>query len=241
MQEIKFQIFGSKSSIDCDIIAFVDNLSNIDDNHKICKNIEEILLKKNISEKPLNINLGVLKNNKLIDVFKGTIDEVNNSLFYTYFNHIQFFDNHIKYVYDRKNDDCKHKKILRCARVILSFFSRNTDFRKNVKNALRGDLIEKINVLKTIDYSINLNFGNKKQSVKDIYKTISFQYAQTLSLYNDIETYTKEDMIIVYPELYNLIYRKDINKHDLIFLNNINTKFIEICQTELTKMKKTVE
>ena len=44
-------------------------------------------LSKILVDKPLNCNLGVFKDGKLEKVFKGTTDELNNVLFYTYKNH----------------------------------------------------------------------------------------------------------------------------------------------------------
>lgn len=240
MEKLKFQIFGSKSSIDCDVIVFVDKLSNIDDNHSVCKEYIESL--KYISEKTLNVNIGIIKNSKLIDVFKGTTDEVNNSLFYTYDNHKQYNENQILYLYDRiNNDEYKHEKILRYARVILSFFSRDIDLRIKIKNALKSDLKDKIEILNILDFNKYMNFIGKKQSISDIYKVIAFQYAQTLTLCNGIETYTKEDMCKEYPKLHNIIYRKQINKDDLTYLNYLNSKFIELCNKEIPKMKKLME
>ena len=80
----KFQIFGSENSTDYDVMVFVDTVpSNIDFGHQCCKEFNK-KLSKILTDKPLNTNIGIIKDNELVWVFKGTVDEVNNALFYTY-------------------------------------------------------------------------------------------------------------------------------------------------------------
>jgi len=203
---MQFQIFGSKNSLDYDIMVFVDKIPNIiDDAHTVCKSYNNQL--SNIyRDKVLNCNLAVLDNGRVIDVFKGTVDEVNNSLFYTYENHKQEHELLIKSVVDRDVE----QKILRVCRCILSFYSR-TELRSIVKPALRGDLRVKIPVLKQIDFTSDIKF-EKKETTVDIYKVIAFQFGQLFSLLDGFESdsYTKDGIVKHYPKLYNMINRKEL-------------------------------
>ena len=127
-----FYIFGSENSTDYDVIVSVDEIpENIDAAHNICKYWND-KLSEILPDKPLNCNLGVFKDGKLIDVFKGTVDELINVIYYTYDNHKQFFPNPINEPIERDLDE----KILRVARFIISFYSR-TELRTQIKSALR--------------------------------------------------------------------------------------------------------
>ena len=132
--ESPFYIFGSENSQDYDVLVSVDNIpKNIDDAHNICKYFND-KLSKILSDKPLNCNIGIFDNNKIIKVFKGTCDELNNVLYYTYKNHKQYYPNPISKIVERDVNE----KILRVARFIITFYSR-THLRPEIKLALRGD------------------------------------------------------------------------------------------------------
>ena len=77
-------------------------------------------------------------------------------------------------------------KILRAYRNILSFFSRS-DLRYVIKPALRGNLRDKIPVMKMIDFEVMKEFPGKKESIKDIFKIVSFQFGQLFSLVDGFE------------------------------------------------------
>jgi len=87
MSEI-FQIFGSKSSQDYDVIVFVDKIPQTEDAKNLCKKWNKKLymtfVNNGMKIKTLNTNLAVLENGIIIAVFKGTSDEVNNSCYLTY-------------------------------------------------------------------------------------------------------------------------------------------------------------
>lgn len=233
-----YQIFGSENSLDYDIVIFIDSIpSTIDESHMLCKkyNSELSLIH---SDKVVNSNLAVVKDGFIVDCFKGTIDELNNSLFYTYKNHTQPYPLQITSVLERNID----KKILRVCRGILSFYSR-TDMRDKVKPALRGDLRIKIPVLKDIDFTKMLEFPNKKESIKDIYKVISFQFGQLFSLLDgfESESYTKSDIIKNYPKLSNMLNRSELTPDDLNYLNESKTRLLNIIDCRIDQMIKLTE
>ena len=84
------QIFGSKSSTDYDIMFFVDTLGTIQESHEIISEIDKEY-SEIYSDKPVNSNICIVENGVVVDVFKGTADEVNNAMLLTYDYHEQKF------------------------------------------------------------------------------------------------------------------------------------------------------
>lgn len=219
-----FQIFGSKSSLDYDVMVFVNEIPLIVQCDYLTSkfNTELTILFKelNMPFKKVNSNLGILSpDGTMLEVYKGTADEVNNSLFLTYSLHRQLHPPQIKNLLPRDKD----LKLLRAVRIILSFLSR-TENRVDIKRALKGDFTEKIKVLASIDFSSLRGKLNKKEQDEDTFKTIAFQYAQALGLYDGREIYTKEDIFNFYPDLETLIIRS--NKADLSVLNTYRDKLV---------------
>lgn len=234
----RFQIFGSENSQDYDIMVFVDNIpDNIDEAHQICKKYNH-QLSTILTDKPLNCNLAVAEDGYIIDVFKGTPDEVNNALYYTYDSHKQYFPNIVKEPIGRDSD----VKILRAIRGILSFFSRSY-LRPQIKRALRGDLREKIPVARMIDFTKMKEFPGKKESMSDIYKVISFQFGQLFSLIDghESESYTKNGIINNYPDLEPMLNRKTLSEKDMETLNKYKNRLLNITEDRIDKMKSLVE
>ena len=232
MIDRKFQIFGSENSTDYDVLVFVDELFDIDTNHSLCKKYD-LELSKTLSDKPLNCNLGIIKDGLVVDVFKGVECEVNNALFYTYDLHKQYHPLLIKEPVIREYD----LKIIRVHRTILSFFSR-TELRGVIKPALRGDLRAKQPVLKMIDFTTMREFPGKKESIKDIYKVFAFQFGQLFSLVDCFEkdSYTKNGIIKNYPDLSPMLNRKDLSDVDYETLNRYRDRLIYLTDERIDKM-----
>lgn len=227
--DLKFHIFGSEDSQDYDVIVEVDKIPQTQYAHKMCKDFD-LLLSSILSDKPLNTNLGVFKKGTLVDVFKGTVDELINCIYYTHSNHDQFFKNPIKKVSERDVD----LKIIRVARFLITFYSR-TDLRTEIKSALRGDLTDKLKVLKKLDYTTMLEFPMKKEKVSDIYKVIAFQFGQVFSLIDGYEkySYTKNGIIKKYPDLKPFLKRKEIKDDDLKVLNKYLKRYTDLIETKI--------
>lgn len=190
-----YWVFGSKSSQDVDMLAVVPSLGSIAENKLVVSQIESDLQSK--FSKELNVNLGVLTNGVLSEVFKGTIDEVNNSIFDTYHLHDQNSD----LLIDRKLPRDVDLKTLRCLRVMLSFYSR-TAHRAEVKQALSGDVVLKHKILSSLDISVLTDLGaGKNINFVDYLKTMAFQMGQTHALRSGVELYTKESIGLTYPKL----------------------------------------
>lgn len=225
----KFYIFGSENSTDYDILVEVDEILPIEKSHDICKSFN-FELSKILKDKPINSNLAVIKNDRIVEVFKGTSDELNNVLFYTYDNHEQYFDNPIKEPIIRDIDE----KILRVSRFIITFFSR-TDLRVLVKSALRGDLKDKLKVLKSLDFVTMNDFSGKKEKIEDIYKVIAFQFGQVFSLIDGYESdsYTKNGVIKNYPDLKKILNRGVMKIEDFKTLNSYLNRFINLLEEKI--------
>jgi hypothetical protein len=228
-----YQMFGSENSLDADVVFFVKEMPE--------KIVEKLALSKEFSktitsffpEKVINANLAVLKNGHLTEVYKGTTDELNNALLYTYQFHEQKQENQITKLLVRDVD----LKFLRSSRMILSFVSK-TEYRVLVKKALKGNLNEKIQALETINLSAIASFEKEKNSPDSI-KSIAFQLGQTIALQEGKEFYTKNQIAASFPDL-----RKYLSREENVDLNDLQkwlSTFIEILKTRLPLMKNTSE
>jgi len=240
--ENDYQIFGSKSSKDIDVMVFVDFLSTIDENHKFIKECNEYFKEKFDTIKELNCNLGILKEGMLVDVFKGTFDECNNSLFFTYPLHSLNYRQHIERVYDRgSSSEFYHIKMKRVARFLLSFFSREPELRVEIKEALFGDFNKRLEVLKKIDFLKYREFPKKKELHEDIYKTVAFQFGQIFGISNGVNVYTKEDAASFDERLSKFLFREPLDDADLEYLNILLDRFIQLGEDESLLMSSHLE
>lgn len=214
---MKHYIFGSKSSRDYDILVLVDNIPNIAECKKLCEGYDKYFA-YHYPDKPVNVNIGVINTIKsLAKVYKGTADEVNNSVCATYNLHEQKFP--LELVPVNRDVDLK---VIRAVRIILGFLSR-TQYRKEVKDALFSEDIDlRLKTLKSIDLTTITDFG-KNESLEEICKTIAFQIGQTWSLVEGREVYTKEDIAKPFPSLDKFLKRTST---DLKVLNTLKDHFV---------------
>ena len=230
----KYYIFGSENSQDYDIMVEVDSIpKDINQAHNMCKGFNDEL-SLIYPDKEINSNLILIKDNKIIDCFKGTPDELNNCIFYTYNLHSQKYPIPVLSPVERDFNE----KILRIARFIITFYSR-TELRKEIKSALRGNLLMKLEVLKKIDFQKMSEFPDKKEKIEDIYKVLAFQFGQYESLRSGYESdsYTKNGIIKNYPNLSNLLNRGKIIEDDLIILNFYLKNFIGYIESNIDLLR----
>lgn len=233
--EYTFQIFGSKSSLDIDVMVFVDF---IEDNPYYALERTKVYNKEIAkflnTDKEVNSNLAIVENGIIKQVLKGTEDEVNNSMIRTYDLHEQIYPNKIRAFIERDID----LKILRTTRVLLSLISR-TEYRPIVKLALQKPFQERIEALYLCDISKmdSSSVINKNVSYEDFIKVYAFQLGQTIGLLDGLELYTKEEIIDSYPELKPYILR-DITV-DLVILEKWRKIFLD--RTKDLKLKSFVE
>ena len=209
MNIIAKYIHGSEDSTDVDVVYVVDELPDKTECKRFC------------SESPdENRNLITIKDGVVSEVYKGTVDEVNNALLSTYGLHNQTYSLLVKKHMER----IPPLKYVRGIRIILSHLSRS-QYRERVKKALRSNWRDRLNELLDIDITtIDFSTLNKKMDREDILKTIAFQCAQMRGFIQaDVmmlepveykEIYTKHQAAEVYPELEPFLYRdpgSDIN------------------------------
>ena len=229
-----FYVFGSPSSIDLDVMVIVDQVSDdLEFNKRLILSFEPSILKITKSKKKINLNLAQIDSGYITKVYKGTADEVNNSLFTTYHLHPQYYSPlKIKGLLERNVD----LKIVRAVRIILSLVSR-TQFRDPVKKALKSDtFIDRVEALSKVDLSQVTSFG-KKDSEEDVLKKIAFQIGQVLGLLEVKEYYSKEDISSAYSNLKPYLMRQSLDKtllqQELIrFTHKIKTHCIKMNQTK---------
>lgn len=196
-------IHGSKDSTDLDVCYWVDELpSTIQECKEWCE-------KKNGE----NVNLFTVKENidggniisHIDKVYKGSPDELNNSLLHTYYLHTQ--DNQLPMGLKYVHRDSMIKYI-RSIRIILSHLSRSR-YRDTIKHALTyGGWNERLVTLKSIPVgTIDFTTLNHSMSAEDIKKVISFQIGQSLGLMDHKEYYTKSEIAEAYPILRQFLYR----------------------------------
>jgi hypothetical protein len=243
---LDFQVFGSRSSIDYDVMVRVSHIGNTAESHARIKEINAEL--KNFfphnggDGRKVNANLCVVKDGLITEVFKGTPDECNNSLYFTYGNHKQYRNDGplVTGLYDRSLQEYRHLKLKRCYRFILSFYSR-TYMREEVKAALRGNFALRLGVLQSINFNnpVFRVFPGKKDDPIDTYKVIAFQLAQTLALFGNFEVFTKEDAEKAYPDLGPYLWRKPVSDHCV--LNKYLRLLLNLGAQEMYLMKSLEE
>lgn len=232
LEILHFQIFGSSDSQDVDIMVFMQSISSdAKTNHDLIKELNHYCSGHFIGRQ-INCNLctydhitGIIKS-----VFKGTPDEVNNSLFYTYDLHEQTWNNLIMKPVKR---DLEYK-LIRVSRFLLSFFSRVTKLRPQIKAALRGTFQDRLDVLSTIkfiDYE-HYDFSIKGEKKEDVWKVIAFQLGISIALEESgKEIYTKDDLIAQYPALLTFISRMDLYSPDFLLLDRFLSKFLKLSRS----------
>jgi len=237
---IKFQIFGSKSSQDYDVLVFVDKLGTISENHELIKKLnielETIFNDAVMSYKKVNANIGILENGQIVKVFKGYPFEVNNAMLFTYENHKQLCDQYITKAYPLTKD-IAHLKLKRCLRFILSFYSRIPEWRPDIKAAMRGDFKKRLDMASKINFTKYTDFPGKDELIEDIFKVIAFQLAQTTLLLKGIQIYSKEEVLDYFPEFESFIKRQNIFDSDLEYLDGFWTELLDIANDEIKIMK----
>ena len=230
--QYSFQILGSASSQDIDIMVFMEKLpTSVYECSKFCLSYGEILAEKlneNSLENPqrkINTNIGIVQNGVLIDAYKGNQDETNNALFYTYDLHKQYFENHILKIVPRNLIE----KIHRTLRVMLSFLTKSKH-RIIIKTALTANWTKKVEVLAKInlqDIFVDNQLKNQlgKVALTDFQKTFAFQMGQCLALIEGKELYTKEAISAYFPALSGYLLRQE--NLDNSVLNSFKDSFLE--------------
>jgi len=209
--EYQFITHGSENSLDKDVYVVIPQSLPMKEAKKLCDSFAEI-----------NANLITIENGKVNWVYKGTVDECNNSILATYSLHKQDVDCPVT----EKAERAYAQKMLRTVRGLLSYVSR-TELRETIKAALvTSNMDEKIEALKKINLNEITDFG--KSPIIETYKFYAFQMGQTRALLEDnVELFTKNSVAQYYPELSDYLARKEASPEKLQqFLENL-INFIE--------------
>lgn len=213
-----YNIFGSADSLDVDILVKIDKPLTVAECKSKCLELDTQLSQK--FTKKVNTNLCVTDFNSLSWVYKGSLDEVNNSILATYENHEQM---HGKFVNQQVPRNL-NLKVARALRTVIQYLSRSK-YRTQIKNALISDAKTKLETLLSIDFKEE--FDLDKLTWIEYSKTLAFQYAQIVCLYESIEIFTKNEASFNFPEYSDFIYRKEpidrVNLQTLVinFCNHI--------------------
>ena len=210
MEILAKYIHGSGDSTDVDVHYVVDALPSLAECKKFCSESKEE-----------NRNLIVINDGVVAAAYKGTVDEVNNGLLATYNLHEQEYP----LLVTRNLERDLYLKTIRAVRGILSHLSRS-QFRPQIKSALKGPWSERVNCIELIrDNIAKIDFDslNNNMSGADILKLIAFQIGQTINLDLGRELYTKADIAKFSPALEPYLYRR---KTSPIFMYQKLTVFL---------------
>ena len=215
-----FHVFGSPSSLDCDIVVFVDTLPSLEEGKALAAELAPQILTQLGTNKKLNLNFAVLRDGIIVETLKGIPDETNNAVLATYGFHTQCHPLAIAHAVSRD----RRAKFERVARIVLSLYSR-TPHRESVKRALSGDFAAKCAMLHELDLSVPVDFG-KNGAPEDVYKSIAFQLGQAVALGQGIELYTKEALISHFPTLGPALRREPLTALDRQALEALKRHFL---------------
>lgn len=186
---------GSQDSLDTDVYLVLEEpILVLQRCKEVCESFPDI-----------NANLVVIEHGEVVWCYKGTVDEVNNSIYYTYSLHTENVEPCPIFKAVNRNIELK---VERTIRGILSYMSR-TSLRTEIKTALKSkDLGVKIKALKLIDLPSIESFGKKGTNI-EVYKFLCFQLVQVCMLYLGNEVYTKQDVRNLFPSLASIIDREE--------------------------------
>lgn len=239
MMKNRFNIYGSKDSLDLNTMIYVDSIPDRETAIKMCEEFEEELSitfsvlqypKKNVK-----VNLGVIDFGKLVDVLYGFPEEIHNALHETY-----------KYHYHGKNKQAYllpikekvkfsiGKKISHSIESILDHL-KESNFEQDIIKL--DDIKSKIIFLRNLNLNQEIEFNTEQSLFKFNYKDdpykellncIAVKCGQIILMNSNMgsEIYTKGEISENLPELKQFMDRYEGNLDEL---NSIKNEFIDIC------------
>jgi len=217
----KYYFYGSDDSIDTDVFIEVNEIpTNIETAIQYMKQ-----LKKDFNV-DWNMNMLVIEDGVVIDNIpsKGSKYSLNNSLYYTYDNHTQVYDNPIKKLLKPNT----LLNVYKCVRNILTQCTRvNKEYRSFIK-PLKGihPWKNKLISFEKLDFTKIETFNQPYQSDVDTWKSLVFYLGQSLSLLDGVEIYTKKDLLKYHPYFEYFILRKEITILDKKILQAKKTEYL---------------
>lgn len=189
MENIIYNIYGSKDSTDIDAVIFLDTLPELVEERKNLTND----IKRSFGPE-WNMILAKVSNGIIVDCTypKSSPDSLNNALFTTYSLHDQKYPLQTLKKVDRNVILC----IYRCINIILTHITR-THYRSMVRPTMNYSfgLDTKLENLLKIDFSTILDFNQRNTKNEDIWKIFAFYVVQANALLTEnVELYTKQDI-----------------------------------------------
>lgn len=204
--------FGSKDSLDFDVLINHPNATGVESNNDIIETINFI----NPITKNWNINIIKIANGTVIYSIpsKGSPDGVNNSLYETYHLHQQKHGFPLSAKVKRNVD----LAVERCIGSLLTFYKKtnHNDFYNEVPRTVLkplGSLQSRVAILREYDFNMRKPFDDEKENIER-FKKIAFHIAQTISLIAGVEIYTKQECVYYHPNLLKVIKRVETEKLD---------------------------
>ena len=195
-----YNIFGSSNSDDYDIMVVVPEVPK---NKELCKELcagYTAMLKDVFLDKDINVNICQIEQEdpqtrRIVKVYKGTPDECNNSLYYTYLIHKQYCTPIVTVPVQRNVE----LKVARALRIILTFMSRVDGYRPKIKMALAS---KNSAMMYTVLREINLDNDVPEQALYEkgidyitFQKKVAFQFGQVMGLIDGKEIYTRIEIL----------------------------------------------
>lgn len=210
-----YYIYGSDDSTDKDVVIIIpkEEMPKTQEERK-----ERVLFLLKEYDLDWNATLVVIENGRISDTIftKSWIDSLNNAVLATYFLHDQIHPLEIT----EKQQRNKTLAIYKAVRTVLAMLTR-TQYRSHIRPIMKGihDFNFKLDALKKIDFKSVTHFNQKNTSDADAFKIIAFYVGQNIALVeNNIEIYTKKDLVKHFGSLEPFIYRKLIAENDKIIL-----------------------
>lgn len=216
--------YGSANSTDIDVAIIIPQ-----NYMKITQEDRKNHIKKLMLDFDLNWNAIFIcvEDGVVVDTIftKSWIDSINNAIYYTYSNHVQFYPNPITRLIKRN----KTLAIYKAVRTVLSQVTR-TNYKSRVKPVMKGfhDFNLKLDVLKNINFKLINSFNQRNTNDVDCWKSIAFYVIQNMALLNDVHIHTKDDAIVYDQRLSKFINRDEITVEDKIMLNTVITEWLNM-------------
>lgn len=211
--DFKYYIFGSKDSIDTDVLIVHPESTGMESDSLLIKQINMDYP----NTRNWNINIIQIIDGVIVNSIpsKGCPDSVNNSLFETYNLHKQKYP----FPLERKVTRNISIAIEKCLVAIFTFYKKTKHYEfyksipKDIKNG-NAELEDRLFFLEKIDFN-TLPFDDENRNI-NAFKSLAFHVGQTISLIEGIEIYTKQELVFHHPDLEYLIKRLAIQKTDII-------------------------
>ncbi|WP_420575068.1 hypothetical protein [Kordia sp.] len=216
--------YGSKSSTDVDVIIVLPKAAMPATQEERKRKLKQL---KTDFQLNWNAIFVVIEDGILVDTIytKSWVDSLNNAFYHTHKYHEQLFEIPVTRTIKRN----KTLAIYKAVRTILTMLTR-THLRPKVRPIIRGihPFQLKLDILQTIDFSEIETFHQKNTPDADAWKIIAFYMMQNeLLITQNIEVYSKEEILKHVPAIADFILRKEITQEAKNTLTKLKNNWLE--------------